>query len=242
MCAGRRSRNSRNGKAPGALALGAAVCVTLAGCDSLLDVSLPGATPAEALDDPAFAPILITGVQGDFECAYTNYVYLAGVVNGELIGAQTFLGLVPYQRRDVRPIEQGYGENGCGSATALYTPISIARFVADDAFKRINAFSDAQVANRARLLAQAALYAGYSHTVFGEGLCSAAFDGGPEVPPAQVFQLAKERFTKAIELATQPGDNETLNAAYVGRARVQLSLGETPRQQRRMRGRYLLVL
>ncbi len=212
---------------PALMALTMAAILTLAACESLLDVTLPGATAEGALDDPQFAPILIAGAVGNFECAYTNYVLLAGAVNGELMGAQTFLGLIPYQRRNVRPIDQGYGEGGCNSGSALYTPVAVARFVTDDAFTRISGFTDAQVPNRQGLLAQAALYAGYSYVIFGEGFCSAAFDGGSEVMPPAILELAKDRFTTAIGLATQTNDASILNAAYVGRARAQLSLGQT---------------
>ena len=214
-------RSARNG------ILAIVTILTVSACDSLLDVTLPGATPADALDDPQFAPILIAGAVGNFECAYTNYSLLSAVVNGELMGAQTFLGLVPYQRRDVRAIDQGYGEGECGSGTALYTPVSVARFVTDDAYDRISAMSDADVPNRTSLLAQAALYAGYSYLVFGEGFCSAAFDGGPEVQPPQVLATAVERFTTALQLANEANDASLRNTAYVGRARAQMSLGQT---------------
>jgi len=208
------------------IGVAAAIGLSLSACDSLLEVTLPGATPEEALNDPQFAPILVAGGQGNFECAYTNYALLGGVVSGELMGAQTFLGLVPYQRRDVRPIDQGYGEGECNSSTALYTPVAVARFTTDDAFNRLSEWTDAQVPGRTGLLARASLYAGYSYLIFGEGFCSAAFDAGPEVVPDQVFTLATERFSTAIDLATQAGDASVLNTARVGRARARLSLGD----------------
>jgi hypothetical protein len=219
-----RIRNHRRGKG---LALGAAVLgFTLAGCDSLLDVTLPGATPADALNDPTYATLLVTGVQADFECAFSNYVFISGHMSGELIGAQSALATIPYQRRDVRPVDQTYGEGDCGGNSGLYSPMSVARFVADDTFKRISEWTDAQVANRNRLLARSALYSGFSYTVFAEGWCRATFDLGPALTPAQVMALARDRFTQAIDLATQANDAETLNSALVGRARARLFLGE----------------
>jgi hypothetical protein len=210
------------GLALGALALG----VTFAGCDSLLDVTLPGATPADALDDPSYATLLVTGVQADFECAFSNYVFISGHMAGELIGAQSALATIPYQRRDVRPVDQTYGEGDCGGNSGLYSPMSVARFVADDAYRRLSEWTDAQVANRSRLLGRAALYSGFSYTTFAEGWCRATFDLGPALNPTQVMTLARDRFTQAIDLATQANDNETLNAALVGRARARLMLGE----------------
>ena len=222
------SRRKNDRRRTAAHLVGVAVFgLMLAACDSLLDVSLPGQTPADALAGPESAALLVTSTQGDFECAFSNYTLLTGIVAGEIMGAQSSLAMIPYQRRNVRPIDTSFGEGGCDGDSGLYTPLSTARFTADEAFNRISSFSDADVSGRTRLLGRAALYAGFSYTVFAEGFCSAAFDSGPEVLPNGIFQLAKDRFTKAIDLAGQAGDSETRNAAYVGRARVELQLGET---------------
>lgn len=197
----------------------------LGACD--LSVTLPGETPADALEDPSVAPLLAVSAQGAFECAYTQYTLLSGLVVGEYMGSQTFLGQVPYQRRDVRPLDASFATGDCGSPTSLHTPVAQARFVADDAFDRISGFAAADVPNQTSLLALTALYAAYSYTVFGEGWCSSAFDLGPEVQPAAVLQLAKDRFTTAIDLASQAGDDDVEDAAYVGRARVEMSMGQT---------------
>jgi hypothetical protein len=147
-------------------------------------------------------------------------------MSGELIGAQSALATIPYQRRDVRPVDQTYGEGDCGGNSGLYSPMSVARFVADDTYRRLSEWSDQQVANRARLLGRAALYSGFSYAVFAEGWCRATFDLGPAQTPTQVMTLARDRFTQAIDHATQSNDTETLNAALVGRARARLMLGE----------------
>lgn len=203
-----------------------AALAVVSGCDSLLDVSLPGSTPADAMDDPAYSELLVISAQGAFECAYSNYAFISGHLGGELIGAQSALSTQPYQRRDVLPIHSEYGQSDCEGPTGIYTPLSIARFMADDAFNRISAYTDADVANRNRLLGRAALYAAYSYTVFGEGFCTATFDIGPELQPDAVLNLAKARFTTAIEFATIANDVETLLTARVGRARVLLALGD----------------
>ena len=197
----------------------------LGACD--LSVTLPGETPADALEDPTIASLLAVSAQGAFECAYTQYTLLSGLVVGEYMGSQTFLGQVPYQRRDVRPLDASFATGNCGSSTSLHTPVSVARFVSDDSFDRISAFDAADVPDQLSFLALTALYAGYSYTVFGEGWCSSAFDLGPELQPDAVLQLAKDRFTTAITQAGLAGDDDVLDAAYVGRARVEMSLGQT---------------
>ena len=205
----------------GSRVLGAvALALTLSGCENLLDVQLPGSTPAEAIDDPTYGELLVVSAQGIFENALSTYSFNAGHIAGELIGGQSALGDIPFQRRDIRAIDT-QGDN-------LYNQLSKARFLADDAYKRLSAWTDAQVPNRTRLLGQAALWAGYAYTLFGEGYCRAAFDLGPAQTPTQTLQLAKDRFTKAIEHATAANDATTLNTALVGRARVLLQLGEGP--------------
>jgi hypothetical protein len=60
-------------------------------------------------------------------------------------------------------------------------------------------------------------------------MCEAAFDLGPQVNQQAIFTLAEQRFTTAITAAqaagTGTGPASLLNAAYVGRARVRLFLG-----------------
>jgi starch-binding outer membrane protein, SusD/RagB family len=227
MCASSFSRGLRK-RGGSSWTLVAVLGLLLPACDSLLEVSLPGATEADALKGPESASLLVLSAQGDFECAYSNYVYGTGHLSGELVGGSLALQ-TPYTTRDLRPIHQGFAELGCNDTNpvGIYTPLQVARFMADDAFKRLSDFSDAEVPNRIRLLGHSALWAGFAYTMFAESFCSCTFDLGPELEPQQVFQTAKERFTTAIEFATQAGDTETLNTAYVGRARVRLHLGET---------------
>jgi len=223
----RITRRSAPGRGPRATVVGVALAgLLLSGCDSLLEVSLPGDTEAEALEDPSFASLLVLSAQGDFECALSNYIFNAGHLSGELIGGNGGLTGIPIMTRNVQSHHQAYGESNCEQELGLYSPLSAARFMSDDAFTRLSAYTDAQVANRNRLLARAALYAGYSYLLFAEGFCQAAFDLGPAQSSAQVFALARDRFTKAIDLATQAGDTETLNTALVGRARTQLGMGQ----------------
>lgn len=208
------------------IATAISVGVATAGCDSLLDVSLPGETSADALASPAYSGLLVTSAQGDFECAFSNFVYGTGHLAGELVGGNLALQ-TPYRTRDLKSFHQGFAELGCnsGNPVGIYTPLSTARFMADDALDRISAFTSADVPERDRLLGRAALYAGFSYTLFAETFCSATFNIGPELDPRQVLDLAEDRFSKALEYAGRANDAATVNAAYVGRARVRLPLG-----------------
>lgn len=196
--------------------------LSLLGCDNLLEVELPGATTAEALDDPGFATLLTTSVQGEFECAYSSFIWGTSHLGGEIIGGFVEAGGAEWLQRNITPASSDYVGSGCGG-TGVYAPMATARALADDVIGRLEAWSDQEVAGRSGLLAKANLYAGFNYVIFGDAMCTAAFDNGPEVQPPAMFELAKDRFTEAVSLAN---DAEIRNAAYVGLARANISLGD----------------
>ena len=104
----------------------------------------------------------------------------------------------------------------------FYTPLQQARFQLDDAAARFATFTDAQVPNRQRYLAEMAAYAGYAYTLLAEGMCDMALDYGPKMTGAEVLAIAEKRFTDAI--ATTINDASLKNMALVGRARARLDL------------------
>src|SRR5690606_10019833 len=92
----RNTRRPSHRRGPRALVVGLALAsTTLTGCDSLLEVSLPGETEAEALNDPQFASLLVLSAQGDFECTLSNYVFNAGHLVGEMVGGSGALTGIP---------------------------------------------------------------------------------------------------------------------------------------------------
>jgi hypothetical protein len=82
------------------------------------------------------------------------------------------------------------------------------------------------VPERTSLIATASAYGGYSLVLLGEGMCSAAIDVGPELTRAQLLAEAETRFSRAIEAATESGENDIGQLALVGRARARLDLGD----------------
>ncbi|MGH7575422.1 MAG: RagB/SusD family nutrient uptake outer membrane protein [Longimicrobiales bacterium] len=179
------------------------------------------------MDDPANADLLVQSAIGDFECALAQYVVATGLVSDELIDAQFAAVGWDYDRRTITATGGPYATATCGSiqVPGLYAPLSIARFQADDALRRLEAWTDEQVPNRTDLIATAAAYAGYSLVLLGESMCSAALDVGPELTPAELLSEAETRFTRAIETATVSGNTAILNMALAGRARARRGLG-----------------
>ncbi len=101
--------------------------------------------------------------------------------------------------------------------------MSRTRWLADYTLGLLQEWSNEDVPDKAAYQAEVALYAGYTYILFGESMCSVAFDEGPEQAPADAFGLAIERFDQAMA-AGASGD--ILNAAQVGKARAQLNLNQ----------------
>lgn len=199
--------------------------------DDLLKVDAPSQMPAEGLEQPGSAALLVNGAVADFECAYGAFVVVQGIISDELVDAQLGAAAWPYDRRDADLQPGGaYGTNSCSSSQTpgVYTPLSTARWAADNVLTRLQAWTDEQVPDRESLIATSALYAGFSYTLLGMGMCSAAIDGGPEVTSDELLAMAETRFTTAMEAGTASGQPDVVNAARVGRARVRLYQGDGP--------------
>jgi len=191
----------------------------------------PGSLSVETLYVPANAQLLVNGAIGDFECAYNRYVVGSGLFTDELTVAISQSNNYDYDARRLLT-NHPYGTANCSSPSpstsqypGIYTPLSVARATADTALAKLEGWTDDQVANRQKLMGQAATYAGYSLVLLGEGMCSAAINLGPEIQPPALFDEAVTRFTKAIAAATAANDAATLNLARLGRARAELDLG-----------------
>jgi hypothetical protein len=198
-----------------------------AGCDTLLEADIPGRVEESALNDPALATTLVNSALGQFECAYANYVATVGVLTEEYIVSSFFLNANIWGWRG---IELNTAEGDCAGRDAsgfgAYTPLQQARFLADDAARRIEGFDESQVENRTLKLAQLAAYGGYSYLLLGEGFCEMAVDQGPLMSQAEVLAIAETRLTSAISLAQSAGNTDLANLAVTGRARARLNLGD----------------
>jgi len=218
-------------------ALGPVLLVlALAGCDSLLKQTAPSRVNADGLKVPANAKLLVDGARAAFGCALQAYITAGGLMTDEMEDTQLAAAAWDYDRRTwTTVVGNAYGESACDAAQifGVYRPLQVARFQSDDALETVKGFSDAEVANKQDLVATAALYAGYSYLVLGEGFCTNAVSapieiltagGGAELAPADMFAAAEERFGQAI--AAAGGNTDVLNAARVGRARARLNLAK----------------
>jgi hypothetical protein len=205
--------------------------VAVSACNSLLDVTNPASVPDDALADPALAPALASAAMQTLQCGVMQYAATASMLSGEELNANGFVDNHPWEWRGIVEIKGAPGSCNYGRATTamgFYTPLQQARFQLDDAFNRLDKFTDAQVPGRADLMATMRAYAGYADLLLGEGMCQMTMDNGPAMTRDQVFAVAETRFSDAITRAQAVNDQSILNMALVGRARARLDLKKLP--------------
>lgn len=194
--------------------------------DDLLSVEAPSRVIASDLENPAAAGLLAASVANEFRCTLTYYATASALTGNEWRDASnnSVLNIWDQRVHDTSGYGSQYASADCGSnQPALYQPLSRTRWLADQTLDLLSGWDVSEVPNKAELEAQVAMYAGFTYTLFGESMCSVAFDEGPEQTPADAFNLAIARFDQSIA-AGATGD--ILNAARVGKARAQLNLGQ----------------
>jgi hypothetical protein len=209
----------------------------ISGCgliDRLTTATSPTLVQASAFEQPGNAATLLNSAIGDFECALGNYALFAGTMSDELqwsgAGSQAWEA-VDARTSETSGFNAAYAQGTCsspyqGDVPGVYVPLSTARYDADHLIQLLDGWTTSQVPQKVDIEATAAAYAGYSYVEMGEGMCSAAFDLGPALTSVQIFQRAADRFTRALQLATQSADTNIQSMALVGRARAQLDLGD----------------
>ncbi|HKT09355.1 MAG TPA: RagB/SusD family nutrient uptake outer membrane protein [Gemmatimonadaceae bacterium] len=224
----RAHRRGQRGMRPLFAAITAlAVVFAASACKDIttLEQSNPGQLGPDVFA-PQNADLIVNSSRGDFECAFNEYIAASGIFMDEMSDAISQTANFDLDRRTVTP-DSPYGTSTCDAQQqpGVYTPLSVARASNDVAVQHLEGWTDEQVPDRSHLIAVASAYGGYSFVLMGEGMCSAAFDLGPEETPQQIFGDAMVRFDTAIAAATRANDATTLNLALLGRARTELDLG-----------------
>jgi hypothetical protein len=213
--------------------VGAVGALTACDPDQLLDVDSQSRIPAELLEVPANAELMVRAALGDFECAAGAYFVVSGLIGEELKDGLQTADRYPYDQRTLSPVDRRYQAFDCQSI-GTYQPLQTARASADRALRYLEQeWTDAQVApyNRTTGIVTAALIGGYSRIYLGEGFCSMAISSvfrdetiyGGEITRDSVFRQAETKFSQVITVAA-PADSILRRAATLGRARARLNL------------------
>lgn len=204
---------------------------TVAGCDQLdqvLAVELPGNVVAEDLENPELAQTLVNSVISDLECAWSEYASASAHHSDEYIQSSGNLWFRNWGQRRTLADDSRFGQSTCSSTYAFYTPLHTARFQAQTIYQRLNSDAFADVPDRQDKLATVRAFGAYALVGLGEGFCEMTVpeegQPGPLLEPDSVLRIAETRFTEAINLAGDAGNDDIRNMALVGRARVRLDL------------------
>jgi hypothetical protein len=199
----------------------------LGACESLLEVELPGNLTEEDLYQPESAEILVNSVIADFECSFSMYTAtMSGAEDATWKTSGYFTTSTEYQ--STRP---GGGACTLNSdvGTDWFQGFQKSRLLAETTYAQLQGWSDAQVADRQRLLATAAVYAGLFYATVGEIYCEYALPNEALKTPMETLEVAEQWFTTALT-DIGAGDFETVGTsslkqmALVLRARVRLAM------------------
>lgn len=209
----------------------AVMLATLGGCDleSVLSVELPGKVVESDLSDADLAETLVNSVITDLECAWAEYTAGSAHHSDEYIQSSGNLWFRNWGQRRTLADDDRFGTGTCSTSYAFYTPLHTARFQAEDVYTRLTAEQFAGVPELTEKLATVRAYGAFALVALGEGFCEMTLPEAPGVPGGlvskeSVLTLAETRFTEAIDLAGQAGNDDIRNMAFVGRARVRLDL------------------
>lgn len=211
-------------RAPGRLAIAAGAGLALSACASDLHVTDPVNLTPEDLGASAPIGITINGARGAFQRAYDRHILYTDLLSDAFVAAGTF----PYQAEvDDRIIRS----NNEGLLGDMYTPLSVARFMADTAIAILDQAKGGVGVNEAARLegvAQSRYFGGYTRALLAEAYCASAVSGGPALSSDARMQDALAVFQDAEAMATTANKPNLMAAARLGQARAQLWLGNYP--------------
>lgn len=216
-----------------ALAIPGVITLLVAtGCDlsKVLQVQPANLIPADTLEQPANAALLVAGAASDFDCAYNSFVVVGALIGEEFEDALQTAARWPYDQRAVSASQSFYSQNSC-TGGGVYTPLQSARGAASNIRTLMEGWTDVQVPGRQLLIARAAAYEAWSQLLLSEAFCSTVFSSisgetitwGTQITAAQARDSAITRFTQAITTAQAVGGTVADSIrlfALVGRARA----------------------
>jgi hypothetical protein len=200
-------------------------------CDGFLEVELPGQLAEEGVFDPTLAPTILEGVISAYECGFSTLAaqYQSGAESVWWRATGFYGGAAEFNAP-----RAGNG-GGCGAGNTdtgnWYVPYQGARVMGERLYERLGVWTDDEVPNRQKLMAETAVYVGALYNALGELFCEVAVDVGPAMTPTETLEISEEWLTRAIEDIGAVNDFSTtrtsslLQLAHLLRARVRLTLG-----------------
>jgi hypothetical protein len=215
----------------------AIVVAATAACSDFLVAENPGAIEEPDVNNPAYISLIANGPIFAFQDAQDDATYWNAQLADEIHNRDVFIEEGQIDRRELYP-EMTY------ITAFMYQPMQRARFVSEDAARRLTVVLG-DTASRDLRVARALAYAGMSYVYLGEMMCETPIDLGVPKTSEEIFADAIAHFEEAITVANaakqylQSLPTSTPNAiaatdsvryfALVGAARAALNRDEKPR-------------
>ena len=206
-----RSAPSRWLSAVAALSL----ALLLTGCGDLFTVTNPGQLQDDDLNNQEGLTALVVGLHYDFSQATDNMAFDISRLSDEMAGSGSYFS-TGRLRRGIVDREDANG---------AWNTAQQARWVAEDAIRRLQEVAGEDFGNNQDLAAEAYLHAGLANRMLGEDFCQVAFDGGAAQPNSAAFERALGHLQNAIQYGQQAGESDIVTAARAGLAQVHVGLG-----------------
>ena len=214
----------------------AAVAVAVAAmsaCSDFLVAENPGAVEEPDVNSIAHVNLLANGAVFGFQSSYDDLTWWNGQFTDEIVNNNAGNPFAEEGQIDRREL---YADMTYIPAF-IYSPMQRARFLAEDATRRLETLMPDSAASDLRV-ARAYAFAGYSYVALGESFCVTPIDLGVPKDPEAMFTDAVAHFNKAITIATAwktkvqgrtplvqsavLGADSVINLARVGAARASL--------------------
>lgn len=208
--------------------VGLAVAVVVTGCGDVFGVDAENPSDKIPADETFTLEQTLVGARAKLTQAFDLKIVWSGLLGDEFVSSGTAPGIQEWDRRAVTSDCCGGSERTSSIGSPNYVPMQQASKLADEAQARIVAGDFGQVPSpveESAVFAQVSTFEGFAKVWLADLFCTLAFDGtGPELTSDEVYALAEDEFTKAIE--ADDADPTIRQAALVGRARVRLILGD----------------
>lgn len=175
-----------------ALALGGAT-----GCDNFLTAENPGAVEADDLNSAPYANLIALGPVFGFQDAFDDVAYWNGQLTDEIVnrnGVNPFIEEGQIDRREL------YSDMTYINAF-LYAPMQRARFLSEDAVRRLTVVLGDTVGRDLRV-ARAVAYGALSYVSLGEMECTTPIDRSVPKTWDEMMTIATAKVDSAVTIAT----------------------------------------
>ncbi len=211
----------------------AASMTAMAGCSDFLVAENPGAVEEPDVNNIAYVNLLANAPIFGFQSSYDDLTWWNGQFTDEITNNNAGNPFAEEGQIDRREL---YADMTYIPAF-IYSPMQRARYLAEDATRRLEILMPDSAASDLRV-ARAYAFAGYSYVALGESFCVTPIDLGVPKSPEEMFTDAVTRFQTAITVATAykakvqartplvaaavAGADSVINLARVGAARAAL--------------------